>query len=175
MVDDSETVQDATVVPDSQRGPARVELPPAGYDFGAVIGKGGMGEVIAAHDLRIGRDVAIKRMHAGMSDAAAVGRFLREARIQARLDHPAIVPVHELGTDAQGRPYFTMKRLAGDTLAQRLAVGGPCSHSCARSSMSVSRSSSRTPAASCTAISSPRTSSSAISARSTCSTGASRA
>ena len=125
MVDDSETVQDATVVPDSQRGPARVELPPAGYDFGAVIGKGGMGEVIAAHDLRIGRDVAIKRMHAGMSDAAAVGRFLREARIQARLDHPAIVPVHELGTDAQGRPYFTMKRLAGDTLAQRLAVGGP--------------------------------------------------
>ncbi len=124
MVDDAETVQDATVVPASDRGNVRVELPPAGYHFGDVIGKGGMGEVVAAHDLRIGRDVAVKRMHDGMADADAVARFLREARIQARLDHPAIVPVHELGTDAEGRPYFTMKRLAGETLAQRLQTGG---------------------------------------------------
>jgi serine/threonine-protein kinase len=123
MVDDARTVQDATVVPAGSVA-VRVELPPAGYDFGEVIGKGGMGEVIAAHDLRIGRDVAVKRMHAGMGDADAVSRFLREARIQARLDHPAIVPVHELGTDAEGRPYFTMKRLAGETLAQRLSTGG---------------------------------------------------
>src|SRR4051812_7146539 len=104
MVDDSETVQDETAVPASNRHAAPVELPPAGYHFGGVIGKGGMGEVIAAHDLRIGRDVAIKRMHAGISDSESVTRFLREARIQARLDHPAIVPVHELGTDAEGRP-----------------------------------------------------------------------
>jgi len=45
---------------------------------------------------------------------------LREAKIQARLQHPAIVPVHELGRDAEGRPYFTMKRLAGVTLHQLL-------------------------------------------------------
>ena len=135
MVDDPEAYQTTqpggtatptqdTIVPEAYRGPAPVVLPPAGYAYGEVIGRGGMGEVIAAHDLRIGRDVAIKRMRDGRTDQAAVSRFLREARIQARLDHPAIVPVHELGTDAEGRPYFTMKRLAGETLAQRLAVGG---------------------------------------------------
>jgi serine/threonine-protein kinase len=52
--------------------------------------------------------------------AEAETRFLREAKIQARLQHPAIVPVHELGRDADGRPYFTMKRLAGVTLYQLL-------------------------------------------------------
>ena len=41
----------------------------------------------------------------------AVSRFVREAKVQALLDHPAIVPVHELGEDADGNPYFTMKRL----------------------------------------------------------------
>jgi serine/threonine-protein kinase len=97
-----------------------VVLPAAGYELGDVIGRGGMGEVVAARDRRIGRDVAVKRMH-GTQSAAAVSRFLREARIQARLDHPAIVPVHELGVDEAGRPYFTMKRLAGVTLAERLA------------------------------------------------------
>ena len=50
-------------------------------------------------------------------------RFLRDARIQARLDHPAVVPVHELNTDAVGRPYFTMKKLTGRTLAQRMNDG----------------------------------------------------
>ena len=101
-----------------------IELPPAGYEYGELIGRGGMGEVIAAHDLRIGRDVAIKRMRDGRADQGSIARFLREARIQARLDHPAIVPVHELGTDPEGRPYFTMKRLAGETLADRLQAGG---------------------------------------------------
>ena len=127
MVDEPEATlreQQNTVVAEPQAGRAAIELPPAGYAYGEVIGKGGMGEVVAAHDLRIGRDVAIKRMHKGREDHEAVSRFLREARIQARLDHPAIVPVHELGTDADGRPYFTMKRLAGETLAQRLAKGG---------------------------------------------------
>jgi len=100
-------------------------LPEVGYDVGEVIGRGGMGEVLSAHDRRIGRDVAIKRMRTDTPSDGAVGRFLREARIQARLDHPAIVPVHELGLDAAGRPYFTMKRLAGVTLAQRLAERAP--------------------------------------------------
>jgi len=101
-----------------------VTLPPQIYEMGAVIGRGGMGEVLAAHDPRIGREVALKRMRSESPTGEAVGRFLREARIQARLDHPAIVPVHELGTDEAGRPYFTMKRLAGRTLSHRLADGG---------------------------------------------------
>ncbi|CAN5170329.1 hypothetical protein BH11MYX1_BH11MYX1_45640 [soil metagenome] len=98
-----------------------IVLPAPGYDFGAVIGQGGMGEVVSAHDRRIGRDVAIKRMRATSPTNAQTTRFLREARVQARLDHPAIVPVHELGVDAAGRPFFTMKRLAGVTLAQRIS------------------------------------------------------
>ncbi|HEY5948666.1 MAG TPA: serine/threonine-protein kinase [Kofleriaceae bacterium] len=93
-----------------------------GYMFGKVIGRGGIGEVLAAHDLRVGRDVAIKRLRTGKPTDAEVKRFLREARIQARLDHPAIPPVHELGRDAQGRPYFAMKRLAGVTLSEMLSV-----------------------------------------------------
>jgi eukaryotic-like serine/threonine-protein kinase len=81
-----------------------------------------MGEVVLAHDPRLGRDVAIKRMRQADPNEEAVERFLREAKIQARLDHPAIVPVHELGHDVEGRPYFTMKRLAGETMATRLAA-----------------------------------------------------
>ena len=93
-----------------------------GYLFGAVIGKGGIGEVVAAHDLRVGRDVAIKRLRTSSPTDSEVQRFLREARIQARLDHPAIAPVHELGRDDKGRPYFTMKRLAGTTMSELLQV-----------------------------------------------------
>jgi len=94
-----------------------------GYAFGAVIGKGGIGEVLAAHDLRIGRDVAIKRLRDRSPSEAQINRFLREARIQARLEHPAIPPVHELGRDRDGRPYFAMKRLAGVTLGELLSTG----------------------------------------------------
>ena len=147
------------------------------YALGEVIGRGGMGEVLLAHDRRIGRDVAIKRLITAEPTEQERARFLREARIQARLEHPAIVPVHELGTDERGRPYFTMKRLAGHD-ARRVCsptAMQPDSACCARSSTSASRSSSRTRAASSTAISSRRTSCSATSARSTCSTGASRA
>ena len=127
MVDESdpagqETVEQ-TLEPSTARAPAIVELPEAGYALGSVIGRGGMGEVVAAHDKRIGREVAIKRMTGPSPDAEQLSRFLREARIQARLDHPAIVPVHELGTDEHGRPYFTMKRLTGVTLAFRIADG----------------------------------------------------
>ncbi|MGE5187121.1 MAG: serine/threonine-protein kinase [Acidobacteriota bacterium] len=95
------------------------------YELKEVLGRGGMGEVIAATDLRIEREVAVKRMRGDAASDEAVTRFLREAKIQARLDHPAIVPVHELGTDAEGRPFFTMKRLAGITLLAQLDMGGP--------------------------------------------------
>jgi len=92
------------------------------YAFGEVIGRGGMGEVLVAHDRKIGRDVAVKRLRAAAPSEDDVGRFLREARIQARLDHPAIVPVYELARDELGRPYFTMKRVAGKPLSDLLAV-----------------------------------------------------
>ncbi|MBA2539616.1 MAG: serine/threonine protein kinase, partial [Deltaproteobacteria bacterium] len=102
----------------------QIRIPPAGYDIGELIGKGGMGEVLAAHDLKIGRDIAIKRMH-GEQSPRSMSRFLREAHVQARLEHPAIVPVHDLGTDEAGRLFFTMKRLVGVTLADRLTETEP--------------------------------------------------
>src|SRR5215212_6882611 len=72
------------------------------YRLTRLMGKGGMGEVIAARDEQIGRDVAIKRMKAAQPSERAVQRFLREASIQGRLEHPAIVPVHEIGQDTDG-------------------------------------------------------------------------
>jgi serine/threonine protein kinase len=115
---------DETIVP--TWGGGEVALPDPGYQIGGLIGRGGMGEVVVAHDQRIGREVAVKRIRSKSPTHDAVTRFLREARIQARLDHPAIVPVYELGTDSDGRPYFTMKRLAGTTLTKRLAeAAGP--------------------------------------------------
>jgi eukaryotic-like serine/threonine-protein kinase len=91
------------------------------YAYGDLIGKGGMGEVVLARDKRVGRDVALKRLRSAEPTDEEVARFLREARIQARLEHPAIVPVYELGRDSADRPYFTMKRLAGMTLTELVA------------------------------------------------------
>ncbi len=97
------------------------------YAVGDVIGKGGMGEVWSAVDRRIGRQVALKRLTAVAPTDVDISRFFREARIQARLDHPAVVPVHELGRDAQGRPYFTMKQCTGVTLRDQLPSEQPAS------------------------------------------------
>ncbi|MEZ4400263.1 MAG: protein kinase [Kofleriaceae bacterium] len=111
----------ADTAPGAQAAPS--PGPPAtAYALGPVLGRGGMGEVRQATDRHIGRDVALKRMIGAPTDEATA-RFLREARIQARLDHPAVVPVYQLGHDADGQPYFTMKRLAGVTLERVLADG----------------------------------------------------
>jgi len=91
------------------------------YELGELLGRGGMGEVVVALDRRIGRKVALKRLRGASPSSDEISRFVREAQIQARLDHPAIVPVYELAKDPTGRPYFTMKRLSGQTLVQILA------------------------------------------------------
>jgi len=96
------------------------------YTLGPVLGRGGMGEVFSAIDEQIGRPVAIKRLRMTEPSRDALTRFLREARIQGRLEHPAIVPVHELWKDDMGRPFFVMKQLAGVTLGDvlgKLAFG----------------------------------------------------
>ncbi|MBV8761931.1 MAG: serine/threonine protein kinase [Deltaproteobacteria bacterium] len=92
------------------------------YALGELIGKGGVGEVYVAFDKKMGRDVAMKRLRTSVPDEAEVARFLREARIQARLEHPAIAPVYELAKDDEGRPYFTMKRLAGKALNELIGI-----------------------------------------------------
>ncbi len=89
------------------------------YELGDVLGTGGMGTVLSCRDTQIGRDVALKRLDAPQASARA--RFLREARLQGQLEHPAVPPVYELGLDADGKPAFTMKRVRGVTLRKVLS------------------------------------------------------
>ncbi len=87
-----------------------------GYRVLREIAHGGMGRVLAAHDLTLDREVALKIMLPG----ANVDRFVRESKITARLPHPGIPPVYALGTLADGSPFLAMKLVAGQTLAVEL-------------------------------------------------------
>ena len=95
------------------------------YEVGPLLGRGGMGEVRLARDLRIDREVAVKLMHSQDRDEVTLGRFFREARVQGVLEHPAVVPVHDMGIDREGNPYFVMKRLAGTTLHDVITTKDP--------------------------------------------------
>ena len=83
------------------------------------VARGGMGAILRVTDLHIKREVAMKVM---ISDADPISRirFVEEARITGRLEHPNIVPVHDLGIDPDGRHYFTMKLVNGRTLSELL-------------------------------------------------------
>ena len=81
------------------------------------IGAGGMGEVRRVRDLALNRTMAMKIMREGLlGRPAAEARFLAEAQATAQLQHPGIVPVHDVGRLPDGRWYFTMKELRGETL-----------------------------------------------------------
>jgi len=95
---------------------------PGRYRRGRELGRGGMGRVVLAVDDQLGREVAIKEIRTG-SGGASVGeviRFVREARVTGQLEHPGIVPVHELARSADGTFSYTMKRLRGQSLAAAL-------------------------------------------------------
>lgn len=81
------------------------------------IGVGGMGEVWRVRDHALGRTVAMKVLLAELGDDPQLrARFLQEAQIQAQLQHPGVVPLHDLGVLADGRPFFTMKEIQGRTI-----------------------------------------------------------
>ena len=86
------------------------------------LGKGGMGEVMQVRDEVVGREVALKRIRKIEPSDRVVQRFLREASIQGRLEHPAIVPLYDIGRDPAGLPFFTMKKLTGTTLSKILTT-----------------------------------------------------
>jgi eukaryotic-like serine/threonine-protein kinase len=91
--------------------------PPGGrYTIEGVAGEGGMGTVYRARDHLLDRDVALKVLRADLAPPEAADRLRREARILARLEHPGIVPVHDVGTLADGRMYYVMKLVQGDRL-----------------------------------------------------------
>ncbi|MFO0632041.1 MAG: serine/threonine-protein kinase, partial [Nannocystaceae bacterium] len=93
------------------------------YTLRERLGHGGMGEVWSARDARLGRDIAIKLLHSSRSDA----RLLREARILARLVHPNIVAVHDVGRAPAG-VWIAMERVDGVTLAAWARAGHHRSH-----------------------------------------------
>jgi hypothetical protein len=85
----------------------------SGYCVLREIARGGMGRVLAARDLTLDRDLALKILLPGANPA----RFVRESKITARLPHPGIPPVHTLGTLDDGSPFLAMKLIVGQTLA----------------------------------------------------------
>ena len=93
------------------------------YEILSPLGSGGMGEVYRARDSRLGRDVAIKVLPAGVaSNPDRLKRFEKEARAASALNHPNLVTVHEIG-DSGGASYIAMELVDGRTLREILAEG----------------------------------------------------
>ena len=98
--------------------------PHARYELQGEIARGGMGVILRVWDTSLKRHLAMKVIlprpsaenETTQADSRTLGRFLEEAQITGQLDHPGIVPVHELGLDAQGRVFFAMKLVKGEDL-----------------------------------------------------------
>jgi serine/threonine protein kinase len=84
------------------------------YEIGALIGEGGMGRVYAAYDREMEREVAIKVLRPDAPSDGERERIKREARILASLEHPGIVPVHDVGVLPDGRLFYVMKHVRGE-------------------------------------------------------------
>jgi tRNA A-37 threonylcarbamoyl transferase component Bud32 len=89
------------------------------YELDREIGSGGMAQVYLAHDRQHDRDVAIKVLRPELAAAIGTDRFLREIRIEARLQHPNILPLYDSGT-AAGLLYYVMPYVEGETLRERI-------------------------------------------------------
>lgn len=100
------------------------------YEVLAEHARGGLGEILLAHDRALYRDVALKQIQQPFADDAEHrDRFIREAVVTGSLEHPGIVPVYDLGFDSRGRPYYVMRMIRGRSLAEAIAdfhaQGGP--------------------------------------------------
>ncbi|MHC4472477.1 MAG: serine/threonine-protein kinase [Planctomycetota bacterium] len=92
------------------------------YEIVGEIARGGIGVVLKGRDTDLGRDVALKLLHEKYcEDPEVLQRFVEEAQIGGQLQHPGIVPVHELGMGGDERPFIAMKLVKGQTLAALLA------------------------------------------------------
>ncbi len=147
---------------DSWREPLEPGAVVGRYQIRREIGRGGFGAVYEAFDPQLGRTVALKALKPGRSKHPVSEEWIqKEAEAVAKLDHPAIVTILDVGTCPAGA-YLVMELLRGETLAKRIEKGpSPSTRRCA--SPSRWRRGSRTPihGGCCTGTSSPRTSSSA--------------
>jgi serine/threonine-protein kinase len=111
------------------------------YTISGIAGQGGMGTVYVAHDRVLDRDVAVKVLDLADRSGARASRILREAHILGRLEHPAIVPVHDAGTLSDGRTFYVMKLVRGQRLDQLVRpIASVTDGSISRSVDSISRS-----------------------------------
>jgi serine/threonine-protein kinase len=113
-----------TVLPRVQRVDQQLSLHHHGlsrYETDKVLGEGGCGVVEKAMDNDIGRPVAIKRLRPEIQGPAHLARFVEEIQLVGRLEHPNIVPIHDVGADAPGDYYFVMKYVDGESLEQIIA------------------------------------------------------
>ncbi len=94
------------------------EVDPDSYDLEHEFARGGLGRILRARDRRLRRHVAVKELIS--KDPKAEQRFVREALITARLEHPSIVPIHEAGRWPSGKRFYAMKLVEGRTLAEAL-------------------------------------------------------
>jgi serine/threonine-protein kinase len=118
--------QDTAWQPSEDGLPRPGELVGGKYRIGSVIGTGGMGLVVGAEDVSLGRSVAIKFLAPERAQkAAAVQRFIREARAAASIQSENVVRVFEVGTLPNALPYIVMEHLRGADLARVLATRGP--------------------------------------------------
>jgi serine/threonine protein kinase len=93
------------------------------YELERVIGKGGMGEVWRARNIELDSNVAIKLVHGEGATSEVKQRLMFEARAAARIEHPAIVKVFDLGTTLRGDPFIVMEMVKGASLAERMNEG----------------------------------------------------
>ena len=128
--DHTETI--ATRQSGASSGPVQVQKPgtrsfedsalrddPNRYELTREYARGGLGRILEAQDSRLGRTVAVKELLKRTTDSEV--RFIREALITARLQHPSIVPVHEAGRWPSGEPYYVMKLISGMSLKELIA------------------------------------------------------
>jgi tRNA A-37 threonylcarbamoyl transferase component Bud32/lipopolysaccharide biosynthesis regulator YciM len=115
------TASQATADPITGDAPPTGVLPPLRYRPMQFHAQGALGEVLLAQDQELNREVALKRIQEQYADdPASRRRFLREAEVTGRLEHPGVIPVYGVGQDSAGRPCYAMRFIQGESLKEAI-------------------------------------------------------